>query len=221
MVKILVPATEVAGLWFGHRVLLIDGSSFSMPDVAALQAYFGQPGNQAKGCGFPVAHILALFHAGTGLLLEVFAAPLRSHDMAGVGGILPLLRRGDVLVADRGFCSFAHRRRRSARASMRYFACTRSRSSTSRRAVPMPSPVRSGHPRGRRSRWVSACGLMDQVVEYFKPVRCPVWMSADEYRKLPESIMVRELRYRITVPGVPDARSDAGDHALGRRGVPG
>ena len=63
VVKILVPATEVAGLWFGHRVLLIDGSSFSMPDVAALQAYFGQPGNQAKGCGFPVAHILALFHA--------------------------------------------------------------------------------------------------------------------------------------------------------------
>ena len=108
VVKILVPATEVAGLWFGHRVLLIDGSSFSMPDVAALQAYFGQPGNQAKGCGFPVAHILALFHAGTGLLLEVFAAPLRSHDMAGVGGILPLLKRGDVLVADRGFCSFAH-----------------------------------------------------------------------------------------------------------------
>ena len=42
---------------------------------------------------------------------------------------------------------------------------------------------------------------MDQVVEYFKPVRCPVWMSADEYRKLPESIMVRELRYRITAPG--------------------
>ena len=79
-----------------------------MPDTPALQAHFGQPGNQAKGCGFPVAHILALFHAGTGLLLEVFAAPLRSHDMSGINGILPLLRAGDVLVADRGFCSFAH-----------------------------------------------------------------------------------------------------------------
>ncbi len=108
MVKVLIPATEAASLWLGHRVFLIDGSSFSMPDVAALQAYFGQPGNQAKGCGFPVAHILALFHAGTGLLLEVTAAPLRSHDMAGVGGILPFLKAGDVLVADRGFCSFAH-----------------------------------------------------------------------------------------------------------------
>ncbi len=68
---------------------------------------FGQPGNRVKGCGFPVAHILALFHAGTGLLLEVTTAPLRSHDMAGVGGILPFLKAGDVLVADRGFCSFA------------------------------------------------------------------------------------------------------------------
>ena len=73
--------------------------------AASLLRPAGQPG---QGCGFPVAHILALFHAGTGLLLEVFAAPLRSHDMAGVGGILPLLKRGDVLVADRGFCSFAH-----------------------------------------------------------------------------------------------------------------
>ena len=35
----------------------------------------------------------------------------------------------------------------------------------------------------------------------FQAAACPVWMSEDEYRKLPESIMVRELRYRITAPG--------------------
>ena len=202
VVKVLVPATEVAGLWLGHRVLLIDGSSFSMPDVAALQAYFGQPGNQAKGCGFPVAHILALFHAGTGLLLEVFAAPLRSHDMAGVGGILPLLKRGDVLVADRGFCSFAHLALLICKGVHAVFRLHQKQivDFTPGRAHARPGQKRA--PKGMpRSRWVSACGLMDQVVEYFKPVRCPVWMSADEYRKLPESIMVRELRYRITAPG--------------------
>ena len=108
MVKGLIPATETVGLWLGHRTFLEDGSAFSMPDTPELQAHFGQPGGQAKGCGFPIAHILALFHAGTGLLLEVIAAPLRSHDMAGILGILPLLMAGDVLVADRGFCSFAH-----------------------------------------------------------------------------------------------------------------
>ena len=84
---------------------------------------------------------------------------------------------------------------------MRCFACTRCRLSTSRRAVPTPGPARSEHPRGCRSRWVSACGLMDQVVEYFKPVRHPKWMSEDEYKALPESIMVRELRYRIIGQG--------------------
>jgi len=66
----------------------------------------------------------------------------------------------------------------------------------------MPGPVRSGHPRGcPRSRWVQAYGLRDQVVEYFKPLVRPVWMSGDEYRALPESILVRELRYRITASG--------------------
>ena len=93
MVKALIPDTEAAGRWLGHRTFLIDGSAFSMPDTPALQAHFGQPGNQAKGCGFPVAHILALFHAGTGLLLEVVAAPLRSHDMAGIAGHPPPARR--------------------------------------------------------------------------------------------------------------------------------
>ena len=52
-----------------------------------------------------------------------------------------------------------------------------------------------------RSRWIRACGLLDQVVEYFKPADCPAWPSAAEYRQLPESILVRELRYRIMVPG--------------------
>ena len=104
MVRALVPDTEAIGRWRGHRTWLVDGSSFSMPDTPALQAHFGQPGNQAKGCGFPVAHLLALFHAGTGLLLEAAAAPLRSQDIAGIAGVLPLLAAGDVLVADRGFC---------------------------------------------------------------------------------------------------------------------
>ena len=58
---------------------------------------------QTPGCGFPVAKILALFHAGTGVLLKVMATPLRSHEMASVGGIHPDLeaerRRWSATVA--------------------------------------------------------------------------------------------------------------------------
>ena len=46
------------GLWFGHRVFMIDGSSFSMPDTIALQNHFGQHTTQKPGCGFPTAHWL-------------------------------------------------------------------------------------------------------------------------------------------------------------------
>jgi len=48
------------GLWRGHRTLLIDGSSLSMPDTPELQKEYGQPGAQAKGCGFPMMHLLAI-----------------------------------------------------------------------------------------------------------------------------------------------------------------
>jgi hypothetical protein len=55
-----------------------------MPDTPELQRHFGQPGNQRPGCRFLVAHLLVLFHAGTGLLREILIPPLRSHDMSQV-----------------------------------------------------------------------------------------------------------------------------------------
>jgi hypothetical protein len=202
LVQALIPDTQTQGRWLGHRTFLLDGSSFSMPDTPDLQAHFGQPSNQAKGCGFPVAHLLAFFHAGTGLLLEVFAAPLRSHDMAGITAILPLLSAGDVCVADRGFCSFAHLALLIGQGVHAVFRLHQKQivDFTPGRAHAHPSQKRA--PRGMpRSRWIHACGLMDQVVEYFKPARRPEWMSEEQYRALPESIVVRELRYRIMVPG--------------------
>src|SRR6516162_9197643 len=47
VVRALIPDTRAQGRWHGHRTWLVDGSSFSMPDTPALQAHFGQPGNQA------------------------------------------------------------------------------------------------------------------------------------------------------------------------------
>jgi len=96
------------GLWLGHRLFLVDGSSFSMPDTKELQLYFGQSGRQAPGCGFPTAHWMALVHFATGLFTKVLEGPLRCHDMSQVAELHPELESNDVLVGDRGFCSFAH-----------------------------------------------------------------------------------------------------------------
>src|SRR5262245_6965641 len=202
MVRALIPDTEVIGRWHGHRTFLVDGSSFSMPDTPALQAAFGQPGNQAPGCGFPVAHLLALFHAGTGLLLEVTAAPLRTQDFAGLAGVLGWLTAGDVLVADRGFCSFASLALVMSRGIHAVFRLHQKQIVDFTPGRAHAHPRHSGVPVGMpASRWIRAYGLADQVVEYFKPARRPDRMSEVEYRTLPESIVVRELRYRVAVPG--------------------
>jgi hypothetical protein len=67
------PLEEGRGL--RHRTFWADGSSFSMSDTSELQDHFGQPGGQRPGCGFPVAHLMALFHAGTGMVLKMLSAP--------------------------------------------------------------------------------------------------------------------------------------------------
>jgi hypothetical protein len=78
------------GRWHGHRTFLVDGSTCSMPDTPALQAAFGQSTEQRPGCGFPVAHLLGLFHAGTGVLLKLVVAPLLTHDLAQVQQVHPM-----------------------------------------------------------------------------------------------------------------------------------
>jgi IS4 transposase len=52
-----------------------------------------------------------------------------------------------------------------------------------------------------RSRWLRRLGTNDQLVEYFKPKERPAWMTAEQYAALPQTLVVRELRYRIAVPG--------------------
>jgi Transposase DDE domain len=202
VVKALIPDTQAEGLWRGHRTFLVDGSAFSMPDTPELQKQFGQPGAQAPGCGFPVAKILALFHAGTGVLLKVMVAPLRSHEMASVGGIHPALGPGDVLVGDRGLCSFAHLAMLTRDGIQAVFRMHQRQivDFTPNRPHALPGAKRAakGLP---RSRWLRGLGVLDQVVEWFKPEDRPEWMTAEEYEALPGTLTVRELRYEVGRPG--------------------
>jgi Transposase DDE domain len=194
-------ATSGTSRWLGHRVWVTDGSSFSMSDNPELQKHFGQPGNQRKGCGFPVAKWLALFDLSTGMLLRSTTAPLRSHEMSQTAAISGELEPGDIVLGDRGFCSYAHLALLVQRALHGVFRIHQ-------KQIVDFTPGRPGGRRGSkdlpgmpRSRWVLANGESDHVVVWFKPKRKPSWMTAEEYAKLPEEIKVRELRYRVQVPG--------------------
>jgi hypothetical protein len=137
------------------------------------------------------------------MLLRMTAAPLRSHDMSGAGAISRELEPGDVLLGDRGFCSYAHLAILLRRGIHAVFRIHQNQNvdftpgrPTARRKGPYPRP--QGLP---SSRWVLAHGPRDQVVAWPKPKRRPEWMTAEEFASLPEEILVRELRYEVTAPG--------------------
>jgi hypothetical protein len=191
--------------WHGHRTVSLDGTGFSMPDTPELQTAFGQPGGQRKGCGFPVAHLLTLFHAGSGMLLDVLTAPLRTHDLAMASGIHPSLQPNDVLVADRGFCSYAHFAlllqcgvQAVMRMHQKMIVDFTPRRPHAIRQIHRRSADEKGRP---TSRWLRTLGFDDQVVMWIKPVSRPKWMTAAQFGQLPVEIEVRELRYRIHIDG--------------------
>lgn len=165
-----------ADRWHGHRVFLLDGSSLSMPDTPELQAEFGQPSGQKPGCGFPVAHILALFDHRTGYLVNTILAPLATHDLAHAAATHKEMQTGDLLLADRAFGSFAH------------MALLR------RRGLHGLFRLHQRRPHGI---------ARDRIVVYAKPKphQKPSWMSEEEFAALPDSVVVREVKVTIKVPG--------------------
>jgi hypothetical protein len=190
--------------WLGHRTFFADGSSFSMPDTPELQERFGQPGGQQPGCGFPVAHLMTLFHAGSGLLLKMLSAPLRTHDLSLAVKLHPTLRGGDVLVGDRGFCSYAHLALLAQKGVHGLFRMHQKQIVDFTPGRPHVEPGKRGSTgqRGRpRSRWIKQLGKQDQVVDWLKPTTIPQWMTPQQYAQLPDSLEVRELRYRVQQKG--------------------
>jgi hypothetical protein len=192
--------------WCGLRAYLVDGSSTIAPDTPDAQKAFGQPSGCKAGCGFPVPKILGLFDAFSGLLVQVLGLPLYTHEQSKVWMLHPSLSKGDLLVGDRGFCSFVHLAMLLARGigglfrihqktivSFRPGRKHRVRYAKGRRVRGQSMP---------RSRFVQRLGKHDQIVEWFKSAAAvPRWIDEEQYQSLPDSLMVRELRFWLPRKG--------------------
>jgi hypothetical protein len=192
------------GLWLGHRLYVLDGSSFSMSDTDDLRNHFGQSGGQALGCGFPTAHWLALVHFGSGLFQKVLTAPLRTHDLKGVAALHPELAAGDVVLGDRAFGSYGHLALLVQRGLFGIFRAHQKLIVDFTIRRPHVAPGRDKHSRSKglpRSKWIAGLGSLDQIVEWFRPEEVPSWATAEAWAALPQTLRVRELRYTIARPG--------------------
>ena len=94
-------------LWRGRIVKIVDGTSVSMPDTPENQTEYPQPSGQKAGCGFPIMRILAVFSLATGALLAYAKGSLHTGENTLLGKMASAFSAGDILLADRGFCSYA------------------------------------------------------------------------------------------------------------------
>ena len=169
--------------WHGHRVDLVDGSTLSMPDTPANQEAYPQSRSQRPGVGFPLLRWVAIIGLATGAVLATAVGRYRGKqtgETALFRALLDTLRPGDVLVADRYYCSYWMIALALARKVHVVFRQHQLRHTDFRR--------------GRR------LGPDDHVVTWTKPQR-PDWMDAETYAAVPDELTMREVRGVIATPG--------------------
>jgi len=198
LLRSMCDAAGATGLFHGHKLWIVDGTSASLADTSALQKSYPQPKTQKAGCGFPLMKVLALFDAATGMLVEMVPTSLHAHEQSRVWQLHPLLSAGDILLGDRGFCSFWHLAMLGARQIHGLFRMHQLQIVDFR---PHRKSRRKGETGRPTSHWVKRLGKHDQLVHWIKPKNKPKWMDAATYAAMPQQILVRELRYTLVNRG--------------------
>jgi hypothetical protein len=173
--------TPTAWLWHGRHVKVVDGSTASMPDTPANQQAYPQSRTQKAGIGFPILRFVVLFSLAIGTVLEAAIGPYKGKqtgEPALFRALHPHLHQGDIILADRGFCSYfeiALLLERGVDVVMR-----------------LHQARRIDFRRGRR------LGRHDHIVTWSKPTQRPDWLDQPTYDRLPATLTLRQLKVTVT-----------------------
>ena len=97
------------GAWLaGRRLVAVDGTCLDVADTEANEVFFGRAGvNKGERAAFPMARVAALIECGTHVVFDAEVGPYTSSEVTLAGPLLDRLEPGMVVLADRGFFSYA------------------------------------------------------------------------------------------------------------------
>lgn len=170
-------------LWHGRKMVLADGTIISMPDTAENRAAYPQNPTQEEGLGFPIVRLVVLLSLATAMVLGLALAPYTGKETGETALLRQLfdrLDRGDVVLADRLYCSY-------------FMICL-----LQERGVDVVSRLHQKRTadfrRGQR------LGAGDHIVEWQRPDK-PDWMDDATYDRMPATLRIREVEVAVTQPG--------------------
>ncbi|MCK5189460.1 MAG: IS4 family transposase [Methylococcales bacterium] len=163
-------------LWNGYRVMLVDGTTFLMPDTDSNQKTYPQQSAQKPGLGFPIVRMVGLLSLATGSCVDYAIGPYQGKgtgETSLFSRLIQSLGKHDLLLADRYYTSYAN-----------FVLLTR-------QGTPLVfrqrSTVKSDFRRGKR------LGAKDHIISTKKPKKKPVWMSDEAWAELPDEFLIREF----------------------------
>lgn len=176
-------AAPAAWRCLGRRTLLVDGFEVTAEDTPDNQEVYPQTALQKPGLGFPLIRVVVLLTLATASLVGTAWGPYSGKETGETAlfrQLLELLRDNDLVVADRYYCSYWMIALLVGHGVDAVFRLHQLR--------------RYDFRRGQR------LGSDDHRVVWVKPQR-PDWMSKELYAQMPETLTVREVRFRVTQPG--------------------
>jgi hypothetical protein len=104
-----IGAEQAVGVWLaGRRLVAIDGTCLDVADTVANSEHFGRPGvSKGEQAAFPQARVVALAECGTHAVFAARVGTYSQSEATLTGALLDRLEPGMLLLADRGFFSYA------------------------------------------------------------------------------------------------------------------
>jgi len=174
---------DAAWLWKGRHAKLVDGFTFTMPDTPANQHEYPQQASQKEGVGFPIARACVILSLATACAMALAVGPYagkETGETALLRSLLDSLEAGDVIVADRFYCSFMMV---ALLLNQGVDVCAR-----------LHQRRHADFRRGKR------LGKYDHLIEWNRPAK-PPWMDEATYGLIPEKMVLREIRFKVFQPG--------------------
>src|SRR5690625_5201021 len=163
------------------RLLALDGSSCQLADTLENQLEYPQPSNQKPGCGWPVMQLVSLLNLDTGAILQVADSPWFEHEASWFQvDLIESIRENDIVLADRGFCSFLNVSMIAGKQANSIFRLHQS----------------------RKIKWKK--NEYERIATWYRKDICrmPQHIFEDQWERLPETIQVRYVRLKIDHPGM-------------------